>query len=425
MRCCLPRRWPLPSASGFFDGDGRHIRFVPAGTGGKRDGMKRLAILGATGSIGRNTLAILDAFPERFSAVALTARRNVTLLAEQVKRFRPSLAVVQDDAAARELATRLGRRNTTEVLWGAEGYRAAASHPEAEMVVTAVVGATGLLPTLAAIEAGKDIALANKETLVMAGPLVMQRAAARGVRILPVDSEHSAIFQCLEGQPRQGVERLWLTASGGPFRDLPGTGFAAIRPADALRHPTWQMGAKITIDSATLMNKGLEVIEAQHLFGMSPERISVVVHPQSIVHSMVAFVDGAVLAQMGPPDMKGAIAYALSYPERLPLAAPALDLAGIGALTFQAPDMVRFPCLGLAFEAGRRGGSLPAVMNAANEVAVQAFLAERLSFDAIPRVIDRTLQRHVPLANPGLEELQAADRWAREAAEACVARGEA
>jgi 1-deoxy-D-xylulose-5-phosphate reductoisomerase len=387
--------------------------------------MKRLAILGATGSIGRNTLAILEAFPERFCAVALTARGNVALLAEQVKRFRPRLAVVQDETAAHELSARLGRPMATEVLWGPEGYRAAASHPEAEMVVSALVGAAGLLPTLAAIEAGKDIALANKETLVMAGPLVMQRAAARGVRILPVDSEHSAIFQCLEGQPRQGVERLWLTASGGPFRDLPAAGFAAIRPADALRHPTWRMGAKISIDSATLMNKGLEVIEAQHLFAMPVERISVVVHPQSIVHSMVAFVDGALLAQMGPPDMKGAIAYALAYPERLPRPTAALDLAGIGALTFEEPDTDRFPCLGLAFEAGRRGGSLPAVMNAANEVAVQAFLAERLPFNGIPRVIDQTLQRHVPLARPGLEELQAADRWARGAAEVFVARGEA
>lgn len=384
--------------------------------------MKRLAILGSTGSIGRNTLAIVEAFPERFRAVALTARRNVALLAEQAARLHPELAVVADESAARDLEERLGKHPGVQVLWGPEGYRAAAAHPEADMTVTAVVGAAGLLPTLAAIDAGKDIALANKETLVVAGSLVMQRAAARGVRLLPVDSEHSAIFQCLEGHPREGVERLLLTASGGPFRTLAAERFAAIRPADALHHPTWRMGAKITIDSATLMNKGLEVIEAHHLFEMPVERIEVVVHPQSIVHSMVAFVDGALLAQMGRPDMQGAIAYALSYPQRLPLPQSRLDVAGLAALAFEPPDLERFPCLGLAFAAARHGGSAPAVLNAANEIAVEAFLSGRLAFPGIARVVDATLQEHDPRSRPELADLLEADRWARECALRTIAR---
>jgi 1-deoxy-D-xylulose-5-phosphate reductoisomerase len=285
------------------------------------------------------------------------------------------------------------------------------------MVVTGIVGAAGLVPTLAAIEAGKPIALANKETLVMAGETVMARAAAAAVPILPVDSEHSAIFQCIGQHPDREVDRLFLTASGGPIRTLPAARFEAIRPEDALKHPNWSMGAKITIDSATLMNKGLEFIEARYLFDMAPERIEVVVHPQSIVHSMVGFVDGTVIAQMGIPDMKGPIAYALSYPERLPLQLAYPDFTALANLTFEAPDLDRFPCLALAFEACRQGGTLPAVLNAANETAVNAFLQGRISFTAIHRVIETTMAGHRLERQPSVEQIRGADRQARRTAE--------
>jgi 1-deoxy-D-xylulose-5-phosphate reductoisomerase len=281
------------------------------------------------------------------------------------------------------------------------------------MVVTAMVGAAGLKPTLAAIAAGRDLALANKETLVMAGELVMARVAERKVRLLPVDSEHSAIFQCLAGNRSADLDRILLTASGGPFRDWPAERFATIGPEQALRHPNWKMGPKITIDSATLMNKGLEVIEACHLFAVPPERIQVLVHPQSIIHSMVAFVDGSVIAQMGVPDMRTAIAYALSYPERMPLAQGLPDWAGIGALTFEAPDLKRFGCLRLAFEACRTGGTLPAVLNAANEIAVEAFLAGRIGFTDITRLVAEALEIHRPGSGTDLEEIMEADRRTR------------
>jgi len=286
--------------------------------------------------------------------------------------------------------------------------------PSADIVLTAVVGAAGLAPTLAAIDAGKDIALANKETLVMAGDIVMKRAAQQGVKILPVDSEHSAIFQCLSGQRREDFEKILLTASGGPFVNKPIEEFAQITPEQALKHPNWQMGRKITIDSATLMNKGLEVIEAKHLFAVSQEQIEVVVHPQSIIHSMVAFKDGSVIAQLGIPDMKGAIAYALSYPERLALNQPLPDFAKIGSFTFQSPDTKKFPCLALAFEACKIGGTLPAVMNAANEIAVDAFLNKELSFMQIPEIIKKTMDKHQIIAHPEMDEIIEADRWARE-----------
>jgi 1-deoxy-D-xylulose-5-phosphate reductoisomerase len=297
-----------------------------------------------------------------------------------------------------------------------EGYSAVAAWESAALTLSAMVGAAGLLPTLAAIDAGKTIALANKETLVMGGPVVTARAAARGVAILPVDSEHSAIFQCLQGQRREDAVQILLTASGGPFLQRAREEFSAMTPAEALRHPTWSMGAKITIDSATLMNKGLEVIEAKWLFGLPQDRIRVVVHPQSIIHSMVAFQDGAVLAQLGVPDMKAAIAYALSYPERLALGQPLPSFSSDMHLTFADPDLEKFPCLGLALEACRRGGTLPAVLNAANEVAVNAFLEERAAFTAIPSIVQRTMEAHVPLDQPGLEDILDADRWARERA---------
>ena len=379
--------------------------------------MKRLTILGSTGSIGTNTLNIVDLFPDRFTVKALAAGTNVALLAEQIKRFRPELAVVLDEACARKLKALLPENCAAHILWGEAGYRQASTHPKVDLVVAAIVGGAGLLPTMAAIEAGKDIALANKETLVMAGAVVMQEASRRGVKILPVDSEHSAIFQCLTGQSRQDVAKILLTASGGPFRNTPKEELRSVTPARALNHPTWSMGNKITIDSSTLMNKGLEVIEAAWLFNVSPDMIEVIVHPQSIVHSMVSFNDGAVIAQLGVPDMKGAIAYALTYPERCDIQQPVPDFAAIGTLSFQPPDYDKFPCLKLAFEACRTGGTLPAVMNAANEVAVEAFLSGRLSFMGIAHTIEKTMDRHQNTTEPSLEEILAADHWARQEAE--------
>jgi len=377
--------------------------------------MKYLSILGSTGSIGRNTLSIVKMFPERFAVKALAAKESVALLAEQIVQFSPEIAVVFDEQRSVELKKRLPATSHVEILYGEEGYETAAI--QGDMVVTAVSGAAGLLPTLAAIDAGKDIALANKETLVMAGEIVMKRAAEKGIKILPVDSEHSAIFQCLAGQRKEDMDKILLTASGGPFLNRPKQEFADIKPEDALRHPTWQMGKKITIDSATLMNKGLEVIEAKWLFNVSQDRIEVVVHPQSIIHSMVAYKDGSLIAQLGIPDMKGAIAYALSWPERLPLKQPVPDFANMTGLTFQKPDTNKFPCLKLAFKACEQGGTLPAVLNAANEVAVYAFLNHRISFPDIPAMIEKVMERHTIIRNPSLSDILEADRLAREAVE--------
>lgn len=385
--------------------------------------MKTLSILGSTGSIGRNALEIVRRFPERFAVKALAAKRSVALLAEQVREFAPEAVAVIDDDAARQLEPLLPWGCRTRVLRGADGYNAVAAWEGVDVTLTAMVGAAGLLPTLAAIDCGKTIALANKETLVMAGAVVTARAAARGAAILPVDSEHSAIFQCLQGQRREDAVQILLTASGGPFFNRAREEFAALTPADALRHPNWSMGAKITIDSATMMNKGLEVIEAQWLFGVPQEMIRVVVHPQSIIHSMVAFRDGSVMAQMGVPDMKTAIAYALSYPERLALAQPLPTFSSGLQMSFAEPDLEKFPCLGLAFEACRRGGTLPAVLNAANEVAVHAFLEERVAFTAIARIVRRTMDAHDPVADPGLEDILEADRRARAAASELVTTG--
>jgi len=382
--------------------------------------MKHLCILGSTGSIGRNTLKIVEMFPDRFVVKALAAKGSMDLLAEQIERFQPEIAVVFDEARALELKERLNasgvlKTSAVEILYGEDGYKTAATHNAVDIVVTAVVGAAGLMPTLSAIDAGKDIALANKETLVMAGEIVMKQAADKGVRILPVDSEHSAIFQCLAGQRREDLDKILLTASGGPFLNKPGNEFADIKPEDALKHPTWQMGKKISIDSATLMNKGLEVIEAKWLFDVSQDQIEVVVHPQSIIHSMVAYKDGSVIAQLGIPDMKGAIAYAISWPERMPLNQPIPDFANTG-LTFQKPDMERFPCLALAFKACEIGGTLPAVLNAANESAVEAFLENRISFTHIPAVIRKRMEQHTVIQDPTLSDILEADRWARDLA---------
>ncbi len=377
---------------------------------------KHLSILGATGSIGRNTLRIAEMFPDRFAVTALTAKSNIDLLAQQVRQFRPLLAVTYDAQGADRLH-RLISDTGTEILCGEQGYMAAAAHEKADTVVAAMMGAAGLKPTLAAIDAGKRIALANKETLVMAGKLVMKRAKEKGVHILPVDSEHSAIFQCLSGQSREDLDRILLTASGGPFRNTPKDAFSSITPEQALRHPNWNMGKKITIDSATLMNKGLEVIEARWLFGVPYDRIQVLVHPQSIVHSMVAYRDGSVMAQLGIPDMKGAIAYALSFPERLPIGQPIPDFAGLQNLTFYEPDREKFPCLKLAFRACEKGGTLPAVLNAANEAAVAAFLEKKILFTAIPLLIQEIMDRHTVTEKPELDDIFAADRWAREQVE--------
>ncbi len=375
-----------------------------------------LSILGSTGSIGRNTLHIIEQFPERFRVRAIAARSNVAGLADQIRRFSPDVAVIFDASRASALQERLSSEIKTEILTGPEGLETAATLEGVHTVVGAMVGAAGLMPVIKAISAGKDIALANKETLVVAGDLVMRLAAEKHVRILPIDSEHSAIFQCLQGNHPGAVQKLILTCSGGPFRNKPRNEFSHIRAADALKHPNWEMGKKITIDSATLMNKGLEVIEAHHLFGMSRNRIEVVIHPQSVVHSMVAFQDGSVMAQLGVPDMKTAIAYALSYPERLRLDQPLPDFPRIGALTFDAPDAAKFPCLRLACDACDIGGSLPAVMNAANEIAVQAFLEDRISFTDIPGIIRNTMDRHTVIHDGDLFQLLEADGWARDTA---------
>lgn len=376
--------------------------------------MKNLSILGSTGSIGRNTLKIVEMFRDRFEVKALAAANNVELLARQIEMFHPEIAVVFDEKKALELKNVLPAGSGAEILYGEDGYRTAATYDSVEMVVTAMVGAAGLMPTLSAIEAGKNIALANKETLVMAGEIVVKKATEKGISILPIDSEHSAVFQCIAGHRRKDLDKILLTASGGPFLNKSANEFISIKTEEALNHPTWQMGKKISIDSATLMNKGLEVIEAKYLFGISHDMIKVVIHPQSVIHSMVAYRDGSVIAQLGIPDMKGAIAYAISYPERLPLKQPIPDFVNIGALTFQQPNLTKFPCLALAFKACETGGTMPVVLNASNEVAVEAFLKKRILFTTIPELIKNTMEKHLSVKDPTLSDILEADKWARE-----------
>jgi len=382
--------------------------------------MKNLSILGSTGSIGCNTLEIAEMFPDRFAVKALAAKNNIPLLARQIEKFSPDIAVVFDEAAALELKGRLPAGTGVEVMFGENGYKAAAVHESVDLVVVAVVGAAGLMPTLSAIAAGKNIALANKETLVMAGDIVMEQAELNHVTILPIDSEHSAVFQCIEGNRIEDVDKIILTASGGPFLNLPEREFNKITPQDALNHPNWNMGKKISVDSATLMNKGLETIEAKCLFDVSKEMIDVLIHPQSVIHSMVSFKDGTVMAQLGIPDMKGAIAYAMAHPERLALRQPVPDFVGIGKLTFEKPDMKKFPCLTLANTACETGRTLPAVLNAANEVAVAAFLENRLSFIKIPQIIEKTMEHHSVVTDPTLSDILEADQWARKQAEELI-----
>jgi 1-deoxy-D-xylulose-5-phosphate reductoisomerase len=371
----------------------------------------RLAILGSTGSIGTQALEVAAANPDRIKVVALAAHHNDRLLAEQLDRFRPSLAVLADGAAADRLRSRY--RGPARIMTGEEGLTAAATLAEADTVLTSLVGFAGLRPTLAAIEAGKAIALANKETLVAAGELVTALAKRKGVAIAPVDSEHSAILQCLRGEEPDTVHRLILTASGGPFRTRAKEELATVTVAECLRHPNWAMGRKITVDSATLANKGLEVIEARWLFNVDYDRIAVVVHPQSIIHSMVEFADGSVKAQLGLPDMRLPIQYALSVPGRWPADFPRLDFAATAGLTFEQPDTDRFPALAMGYEAGRRGGTAPCVFNAANEAAVNAFLAGEIGFPDIAALIGRALAAHTATAAPTLGDLCAADAWAR------------
>ncbi len=375
-----------------------------------------VAVLGSTGSVGRQTLEVLSLHPDRFSVVALAAwGGHLELLQEQVNRFSPSLVVLAQPSKVRELSVPPG----TRVLTGEEGLMEAVTHPRVSMVVAAMVGTAGLSAVYTALKEGKRVALANKETLVAAGEVIMP-LVEEGGELLPVDSEHSALFQCLLGQRRQDVACLWLTASGGPFLNATSEELAQVTPREALAHPVWNMGPKITVDSATLMNKGLEVIEARWLFSMEPERIKVVVHPQGIVHSLVQFKDGALLAQMGPPDMRVPIAYALGFPERLESGVEPLDLTKCPPLTFQEPDTRRFPLLAMAYRALEMGGTAPAALNAANEVAVEAFLREEITFPQLARVVERVLEGWRPAPVDTLETVKEADREARRRARTII-----
>ncbi|PLX80306.1 MAG: 1-deoxy-D-xylulose-5-phosphate reductoisomerase [Desulfuromonas sp.] len=377
---------------------------------------RKISVLGSTGSIGVSTLDVVRSHSDRFQIVAMSGGSNLSLLEEQVRLFRPDRVAVISEELARELSQRIGRDLDVTILHGVEGMIACATHPDVETVVSAIVGAAGLVPTMAAIEAGKSIALANKETLVVAGSLVMEAARRNDVSIYPVDSEHSAIEQSLCGHRKNDIRRLLLTASGGPFRTFDADRLKRVTPEQALAHPNWEMGAKITIDSATMMNKGLEVIEARWLFDLPQDQIEVVIHPESIVHSMVEYVDGSIIAQMGVPDMRTPIAYALSSPERLSLDLPPLDLCQLGKLTFEAPDPERFPCLGLAYRALQLGGTAPAVLNAANEIAVASFLEGGIPFVGIPQLVRAVLERHQVGRLEHVDDALKADLWARSAA---------
>ncbi len=380
--------------------------------------MKGIAILGSTGSIGTNTLRVVERLNDRFAVIGLGAGSKIEELAEQIERFHPRVASVRREEDASVLRQRFADLTVGSAT---DGMVDVATHPDVDLLVSATVGAIGLVPTLRALEAGKTVALANKETLVIAGEIMTRAMNASGAELLPVDSEHNAIHQCLAGPREKTVRRLWLTASGGPFRHASLEEMRRARPAEALKHPTWQMGPKITIDSATLMNKGFEVIEACWLFGVKPSQVRIVVHPQSTIHSMVEFEDGSVLAQLGVTDMRLPIQYALTYPERLPTDLPFLDLENAMNLEFHPPDLERFPCVGFAYQAIETGGTAPAVLNAANEIAVAAYLEERIGFLQIPEVIRETLERHDRRDASDLETVLAADAWAREEAQRLVA----
>jgi 1-deoxy-D-xylulose-5-phosphate reductoisomerase len=378
--------------------------------------MKRIAILGSTGSIGCSSLKVIEAHPEAYQVTALAAGKNIDLLAEQIRKFRPLEVAVLGDQEAESLKERLGGGQKTRIVSGREGVIHLATLEEVDTVISAITGAAGLVPTYAAIRAGKNIALANKETMVMAGPLVMEEAKRRGVAVLPVDSEHSAILQCLQGHARDDVRRVILTASGGPFKDFSHEEMEKVTPEQALKHPNWNMGPKITVDSATLMNKGLELIEAKWLFELDIHQIHILIHPQSVVHSMVEYRDGSIIAQLGIPDMVTPISYALSYPRHVDTPLRPLDLEEVGTLRFMKADTRKFRCLELALRAAEIGDSMPAVLNGANEVAVDLFLKGRIGFLQIPSLIERTMDAHRPFVIDRIEKVMEADAWARERA---------
>jgi 1-deoxy-D-xylulose-5-phosphate reductoisomerase len=381
--------------------------------------VKKITILGSTGSIGTQTLDIVNEHPDKFQVVGLAAGSNVTLLAEQIHQFQPEIVAIGNEQKLPALKAAIANLpHPPQIVGGESGIAEVARYGDAQSVVTGIVGCAGLLPTIAAIEAGKDIALANKETLIAGAPVVLPLVKKHGIKLLPADSEHSAIFQCLQGVPENGLKRIQLTASGGAFRDLPVEQLSSVTVNDALQHPNWSMGKKITIDSATLMNKGLEVIEAHYLFSLDYDRIEIIIHPQSIIHSLIELQDTSVLAQLGLPDMRLPLLYALSYPERIYTEWERLDLIKASNLTFYEPDRAKYPCMDLAYAAGKAGGLMPAILNAANEQTVALFLAERVKFTDIPRIIETVCDRFTVqnIANPSLEDILNADGWARQAA---------
>ena len=380
--------------------------------------MKKIAILGSTGSIGVNALRVIQANPEKYQVTALAAGKNIRLLLEQIKRFRPLAVAVMEETAANELKAQMTNSGRPEIFFGTEGFIRLATMTEVDTIISAMAGAAGLLPTYSGIKAGRNIALANKETMVMAGSLVMAEARKHGVSILPIDSEHSAILQSLQGHPREDLRRVILTASGGPFRDLSLEEMSKVTPAQALNHPNWNMGPKVSIDSSTMMNKGLEAIEAKWLFDLKMDQISILIHSQSIVHSMVEYKDGSIISQMGVPDMIIPISFALSFPHHLKTRVPPLELEKIGILSFEKPDMKRFRCLDLALKAAEIGGSMPAVLNGANEIAVESFLKGNIGFLDIPDLIEKTMASHKSHPIDSIETVMEVDRWARDTARA-------
>jgi 1-deoxy-D-xylulose-5-phosphate reductoisomerase len=378
--------------------------------------MKKIAILGSTGSIGVTALKVIQASPEKYRIIALGAGKNLELLIKQIERVRPKAVAVLDESLASDLNSRLGKNTRPEVFFGTDGFKHLVTLDEVDTIISSMTGAAGLQPTYEAIKAGKHIALANKETIVMAGPLVMGEAKRQGVSVLPIDSEHSAILQSLQGHSREDLRRVILTASGGPFRKSSTKEMSKITPAQALNHPNWKMGPKISIDSATMMNKGLEAIEAKWLFDLEMDQINILIHPQSIVHSMVEYRDGAIIAQLGIPDMTIPISYALSFPRHEENRLPPLELEEMEMLCFEKPDMKKFRCLDLALRAARMGGSMPAVLNAANETAVESFLAGKIGFLEIPDIIEKTMEKHQTYNIDSIEIVMQADKWARDTA---------
>lgn len=381
--------------------------------------MKRIAILGSTGSIGTKALDVIENHPDDFSVAALASHSNVALLADQAKRYRPKLVAIYDESKFSDLRNSLAEPDI-KVVCGPSGVEEVARCGEVDIILIAIAGSAGLIPTLVAVESGKAVALANKEPLVMAGGIITARAKEKGTTIIPVDSEHSAIFQCLNGQDRTIVNKIYLTGSGGPLRKINSSRFKSLSPEEVINHPKWKMGKKISVDSATLMNKGLEIIEAKWLFGIGVDKIDVLIHPEAIVHSMVEFVDGSIMAQLSSTDMRLPILYALSYPRRMVSALPPLDFLKLGRLTFLPPNINKFPCLKISYEVARRNGSYPAVLNAANEEAVWAFLNRKIKLVQIPKIIEKILSLHKGKSNPTLDEILKVDAWAREEAQRLI-----